>query len=103
MHLKFPFILKLSVIVISYFYKSYLKFVFKYDIFEVSFELLCFILKVNGVFASHTALQAASQNGHIEVIKILLRYSADVEIEVSISSTLFYFFFHYTIILIILH
>ena len=37
---------------------------------------------VNGVFAGHTALQAASQNGHLEVIKILLRYKADVEIEV---------------------
>ncbi|RWS13087.1 E3 ubiquitin-protein ligase mind-bomb-like protein [Dinothrombium tinctorium] len=36
---------------------------------------------VNGVFASHTALQAASQNGHLEVIKILLKYNADVEIE----------------------
>jgi len=39
---------------------------------------------VNGVFAGHTALQAASQNGHLEVIKILLRYKADVEIEVCI-------------------
>jgi ankyrin repeat protein len=38
---------------------------------------------VNGVFASHTALQAASQNGHIEVLKILLRHSADVELEAS--------------------
>lgn len=36
---------------------------------------------VNGVFGGHTALQAASQNGHLEVIKILLRYNADVEIE----------------------
>lgn len=36
---------------------------------------------VNGVFASHTALQAASQNGHIEVIKALLRHNANVEIE----------------------
>nr|CAG4644619.1 EOG090X02DA [Leptodora kindtii] len=36
---------------------------------------------VNGVFAGHTALQAASQNGHLEVIKILLRYKCDVEIE----------------------
>ncbi|KAG7208703.1 hypothetical protein KM043_014906 [Ampulex compressa] len=36
---------------------------------------------VNGVFAGHTALQAASQNGHLEVIKILLRYKADVEME----------------------
>lgn len=39
---------------------------------------------VNGVFSGHTALQAASQNGHLEVIKILLRYKADVEIEVYI-------------------
>lgn len=39
---------------------------------------------VNGVFAGHTALQAASQNGHLEVVKILLRYKADVEIEVRI-------------------
>lgn len=38
---------------------------------------------VNGVFAGHTALQAASQNGHLEVIKILLRYNSDVEMEVS--------------------
>ena len=36
---------------------------------------------VNGVFASHTALQAASQNGHLEVIKVLLSNGADVEIE----------------------
>ncbi|XP_049295413.1 E3 ubiquitin-protein ligase mind-bomb [Anopheles funestus] len=36
---------------------------------------------VNGVFAGHTALQAASQNGHLEVIEVLLRHSADVEIE----------------------
>ncbi|KAK7045924.1 E3 ubiquitin-protein ligase mib1, partial [Halocaridina rubra] len=36
---------------------------------------------VNGVFAGHTALQAASQNGHLEVIHILLRYNAQVEKE----------------------
>lgn len=36
---------------------------------------------VNGVFAGHTSLQAASQNGHLDVIKVLLKYSADVEIE----------------------
>ncbi|KAG8247521.1 E3 ubiquitin-protein ligase mib1 [Homalodisca vitripennis] len=36
---------------------------------------------VNGVFGGHTALQAASQNGHLEVIKILLRHQADVEVE----------------------
>lgn len=54
---------------------------------------------VNGVFAGHTALQAASQNGHLEVIKILLRYKCDVEIEVrrrswilSAGQTAFIFF-----------
>lgn len=36
---------------------------------------------MNGVFAGHTALQAASQNGHIEVIEVLLRHSVNVEIE----------------------
>ncbi|XP_039281285.1 E3 ubiquitin-protein ligase MIB1 isoform X2 [Nilaparvata lugens] len=36
---------------------------------------------VNGIFGGHTALQAASQNGHLEVIKALLRCTADVEIE----------------------
>lgn len=36
---------------------------------------------VNGVFAGHTALQAGSQNGHLEVIQVLLNHSADVEIE----------------------
>ncbi|XP_043276401.1 E3 ubiquitin-protein ligase MIB1 isoform X2 [Venturia canescens] len=36
---------------------------------------------VNGSFAGHTALQAASHKGHLEVIKILLRFKADVEIE----------------------
>ncbi|KAI8115951.1 E3 ubiquitin-protein ligase mind-bomb [Lucilia cuprina] len=39
------------------------------------------IADVNGVFAGHTALQAASQNGHIEVIQILLCHNVDVEIE----------------------
>jgi E3 ubiquitin-protein ligase mind-bomb len=36
---------------------------------------------VNGVYAGHTSLQAASQNGHLDVIKVLLKYNADVEIE----------------------
>ena len=40
-------------------------------------------MQVNGVFAGHTALQAASQNGHVEVIKILMKYDVDFEIEVS--------------------
>lgn len=52
---------------------------------------------VNGVFAGHTALQAASQNGHLEVVKILLRYKADVEIEVR---TLFNTLFTYCIFII---
>ena len=34
------------------------------------------------------ALQAASQNGHLEVIKVLLRCKADVEIEVSARQSL---------------
>ncbi|CAH0390695.1 unnamed protein product [Bemisia tabaci] len=36
---------------------------------------------VNGIFSGHTALQAASRNGHIDVIKILLNHHADVEME----------------------
>jgi len=40
------------------------------------------------VFAGHTALQAASQNGHVEVIKILMKYNVDMEIEVSVISFL---------------
>lgn len=36
---------------------------------------------VNGVFAGHTALQAGSQNGHLDVIQVLLSHNADVEIE----------------------
>ncbi len=39
------------------------------------------VANVNGVFAGHTALQAAAQNGHLDVIKVLLKYQADVEIE----------------------
>lgn len=40
------------------------------------------LLQVNGVFAGHTALQAASQNGHVDVIKVLMKYDLDMEIEV---------------------
>ncbi|KAL1124500.1 hypothetical protein AAG570_001126 [Ranatra chinensis] len=36
---------------------------------------------VNAMFGGHTALQAASQNGHLDVIRLLLRHNADVEIE----------------------
>ena len=37
---------------------------------------------VNGLFAGHTALQAASQNGHIDAVKLLIRHNADLEVEV---------------------
>ncbi|XP_048582357.1 E3 ubiquitin-protein ligase MIB1-like [Nematostella vectensis] len=36
---------------------------------------------VDGVFAGHTALQAASQNGHEEVVRVLIRSKADLEKE----------------------
>lgn len=36
------------------------------------------------MFAGHTALQAASQNGHTDVIKILMKHDVDFEIEVII-------------------
>ncbi|XP_022097091.1 E3 ubiquitin-protein ligase MIB1-like [Acanthaster planci] len=36
---------------------------------------------VNVQFAGHTALQAASQNGHVDVIKVLIRHNVDVEME----------------------
>lgn len=38
-------------------------------------------VKVNGVFAGHTALQAASQNGHVDVIKTLMKFDLDMEVE----------------------
>jgi len=38
------------------------------------------------MFAGHTALQAASQNGHSDVIKVLLKYEVNFEIEVSSKS-----------------
>ncbi|XP_068679361.1 E3 ubiquitin-protein ligase MIB1-like [Montipora capricornis] len=36
---------------------------------------------VNGVFAGHTALQAASQNGHEETVRVLIRFGVDLEAE----------------------
>lgn len=47
--------------------------------------IVIFLLKVNGVFAGHTALQAASQNGHVELIKSLTKYDVDMEVEVSVN------------------
>jgi ankyrin repeat protein len=43
------------------------------------------------MFAGHTALQAASQNGHTDVIKILIKHNVDFEIEVK---KLFFNLFH---------
>jgi len=34
------------------------------------------------VFAGHTALQAASQNGHEETVRVLIKYHVDLEAEV---------------------
>ncbi|XP_051879285.1 E3 ubiquitin-protein ligase mib1 isoform X1 [Pristis pectinata] len=36
---------------------------------------------VNGQCAGHTAMQAASQNGHVDVLKLLLKHSVDLEVE----------------------
>lgn len=40
------------------------------------------LLQVNGVFAGHTALQAASQNGHEDTVRVLIKYHVDLEAEV---------------------
>lgn len=46
-------------------------------------DLLAIGSNVNGVFAGHTALQAASQNGHVSVIRVLMKHQVDLEIDVS--------------------
>ena len=40
------------------------------------------ICSVDVQFNGHTALQAASQNGHIDVVRCLIRYKANMEEEV---------------------
>lgn len=35
---------------------------------------------INDIFAGHTALQAASQNGHQEVVKLLIKHGCDLEL-----------------------
>lgn len=37
---------------------------------------------MNGQCAGHTAMQAASQNGHVDILKLLLKQNVDVEAEV---------------------
>lgn len=39
------------------------------------------MVQVDEVFAGHTALQAACQNGQVEAIKLLLEMQADTEIQ----------------------
>lgn len=41
-----------------------------------------FCSQVNGQCAGHTAMQAASQNGHVDVLKLLLKHNVDLEAEV---------------------
>ncbi|CAF1166402.1 unnamed protein product [Adineta steineri] len=38
-------------------------------------------IDINGSFAGHTALQAAAQNGHIQIIRLLIQHNASLEIE----------------------
>lgn len=40
------------------------------------------LLQVNSVYAGHSALQAACQNGHAEATKLLLKLKADTEAQV---------------------
>ena len=49
---------------------------------------MCCCVQVNGVFAGHTALQAASQNGHVELIKVLMKYDINMEVEVRDAFTI---------------
>lgn len=47
-------------------------------------------LQVNGVFAGHTALQASSQNGHEDTVRVLIRFGVDLEAEVRFFRFCFY-------------
>ena len=49
----------------------------------LSYILFDFVSQINGVFAGHTALQAASQNGAVEVVNLLIRNGVDLESKVS--------------------
>ena len=43
------------------------------------------------MFAGHTALQAASQNGHEGTVRVLIRFDVDLEAEVCFLSSLYSF------------
>lgn len=45
------------------------------------------------MFAGHTALQAASQNGHEETVRVLIKYHVDLEAEVRLRDGPLYIFF----------
>lgn len=45
-----------------------------------------FCFQVNGQCAGHTAMQAASQNGHVDVLRLLLKHNVDLEAEVCTAS-----------------
>ena len=40
-----------------------------------------FFISHSLIYLGHTGLQAASQNGHLEVLRLLLRAGADLELE----------------------
>lgn len=42
-----------------------------------------FVIQPNGTFAGHTPLQAAAQNGHVEIILLLIKHQVNLEIEAS--------------------
>ena len=47
------------------------------------FQFYLFFIIDFFLFTGHTALQAASQNGHLEVLRLLLRSGANLELEVN--------------------
>jgi len=63
--------------------------VIRFETAEFFFIIKENMINLNIECSFYRALQAASQNGHLEVIKVLLRYKADVEIEVSAHSSSF--------------
>ena len=52
------------------------------DVVKTEEILVRGVCSVDESFTGHTALQAACQNGHIEVVRCLIRYHANLEEEV---------------------